>query len=139
MFAGRPDSFGQPGVMQLVTLRSNGQFNTTIYSYEDRFRGVKGTRMVVFMNPADIERQGLAEDDFVDLTTAVDDGVERVVRGFRVAPYDIPEGCIGAYYPETNPLVPLSHHDGKAETPAYKAVPVRVGKSLVNDAAATAG
>ena len=129
MFAGSPDSFGQPDVLQLVTLRSNGQFNTTIYSYEDRFRGVKGTRMVVFMNPADVERRGLAKDDFVDLVTALDDGVERVVRNFRVLPYDIPEGCIGGYYPEANPLVPLSHHDSKAHTPAYKAVPVRLRKS----------
>ena len=130
MFAGRPESFGQPGVMQLVTLRSNGQFNTTIYSYEDRFRGVKGTRMVVFMNPADVERLGLAAEESVDLTTAIEDGVERMVRGFRIYPYDIPEGCIGAYYPEANPLVPLSHHDGKAETPAYKAIPVRVSRSV---------
>jgi molybdopterin-dependent oxidoreductase alpha subunit len=129
MFAGHLDSLDQPDVLQLVTLRSNGQFNTTIYSYEDRFRGVKGTRMIVFMNAADMENQGLAADDFVDLTTAIDDGVDRVVRGFRVVPYDIPEGCIGAYYPETNPLVPLSHHDSKAHTPAYKAVPVRVNRS----------
>ena len=129
MFAGRPESFGQTDVLQLVTLRSNGQFNTTVYSYEDRFRGVKGTRMVVFMNPADVESHGLEKDDFVDLVTALDDGVERIVRNFRVLPYDIPQGCVGAYYPEANPLVPLSHHDGKAHTPAYKAVPVRLRKS----------
>ena len=135
LFAGRADSFDQPGVMQLVTLRSNGQFNTTIYSYDDRFRGVKGTRKVVFMNPADIERLGLTEDDFVDLTTAIDDGVSRVIRGFRIAPYDIPQHCIGAYYPEANPLVPLGHHDSKALTPAYKAVPVRVSRSSVEDGA----
>lgn len=129
MFAGRADSFGQEGVLQLVTLRSNGQFNTTVYGYEDRFRGVKGTRMVAFMNRADIARHGLAADEFIDLTTAIDDGVERVVRGFRVVPYDIPEGCIGAYYPEANPLVPLTHHDPKSQTPAYKATPVRLAKS----------
>ena len=138
MFAGRVDSFDQPGVMQLVTLRSNGQFNTTVYSYEDRFRGVKGTRMVLFMNPADVERLGLAKDDFVDLTTAIDDGISRVVRGFRIVPYDIPEHCIGAYYPEANPLVPLGHHDSKALTPAYKAIPVRVSRSTLDDDAASA-
>ena len=138
MFAGHVDSFDQPGVMQLVTLRSNGQFNTTVYSYEDRFRGVKGTRMVLFMNPADVERLGLAKDDFVDLTTAIDDGISRVVRGFRIVPYDIPEHCIGAYYPEANALVPLGHHDAKALTPAYKAIPVRVSKSTLDDDAASA-
>jgi len=126
LFAGEAASFGLDGVLQLATLRSNGQFNTTVYSYQDRFRGVSGTRMVVFMNAADIARLGLKADDMVDLTTAMDDGVERTVRGFRVTPYAIPEGCIGAYYPEANPLVPLSHHDTKADTPAYKATPVRV-------------
>jgi len=126
MFAGAVESFGREGVLQLVTLRSNDQFNTTVYGYEDRLRGVKGTRMVVFMNPADIERLGLEEGEAVGLATAVDDGVQRQVGGFRVVRYEIPQGCIGAYYPEANPLVPLSHHDKKALTPAYKATPVRV-------------
>ena len=129
MFAGHVESFGMDGVMQLITLRSNDQFNTTVYGYDDRFRGVKGTRMVVFMNAADIAAMGLAADQFVDLATAIDDGVERVLRGLRIVPYDIPRGCIGAYFPEANPLVPLSHHDAKAHTPAYKAVPVRVSAS----------
>src|SRR5207302_2624400 len=70
MFAGAVESFGREGVLQLVTLRSNDQFNTTVYRYEDRFRGVKGTRLVVFMNVADMARQDLADGDIVDLTTA---------------------------------------------------------------------
>jgi molybdopterin-dependent oxidoreductase alpha subunit len=131
LFAGHAESFGQEGVLQLVTLRSNDQFNTTVYGYDDRFRGIKGTRMVAFMNPGDAEAMGLAADEFIDLTTAIDDGVERVVRGLRVVPYDIPSGCIGAYYPEANPLVPLHHHDRQAQTPAYKAVPVRISLSAV--------
>ena len=45
--------------------------------------------------------------------------------------YGIPPGCIGAYYPEANPLVPLAHHDRKAQTPAYKAVPVRITRSAM--------
>ncbi len=129
MFAGHAESFGQEGVLQLVTLRSNGQFNTTVYSDVDRFRGVKGTRMVVFMNEADIVQYGLKADDMVDLTTAMESEVPRSVKGFRVVPYNIPQGCIGAYFPEANPLVPLSHHDKKAHTPAYKAIPIRVSLS----------
>jgi len=131
LFAGREDSFGREGVLQLVTLRSNDQFNTTIYGYDDRFRGVNGTRMIVFMNREDMATAGLSADEHVDLTTAIDDGVARVVRGLRIVPYDIPRGCIGAYYPEANPLVPLKHHDQKAHTPAYKAIPVRVSRSDV--------
>ena len=131
MFGGHVASFGEPGVLQLMTLRSNDQFNTTIYGYHDRFRGVSGTRLVVFMNTRDIAAQGLANGDLVDLTTAIDEGTVRVVRGLQVLDYNIPRGCIGAYFPECNPLVPLNHHDKHAHTPAYKAIPVRVRRSAV--------
>lgn len=80
-------------ILTLMTVRSNDQFNTTIYGYYDRFRGVRGTRMVLFMNRGDIVRLHLEEGDTVTLTTAVDDGVVRQVSCLRVTPYDIPEGC----------------------------------------------
>ncbi len=131
MFAGHVASHGEPGVLQLATLRSNDQFNTTVYGYTDRFRGVKGTRMIVFMNAADIAGLGFKGGEFVDLTTVIEPETERVVRGLQIVPYDIPAGCIGAYFPETNPLVPLSHHDKQAHTPAYKAIPVRVTRSAL--------
>lgn len=129
LFAGNVESLDKDGVLQLTTLRSNDQFNTTVYGYHDRFRGVKGTRMVVFMSEADIASHGLKDGDFVDLVTAIDDGIDRRVRGLRVTRYDIPKGTIGAYFPEINPLIPLSHHDAKAHTPAYKATPVRIARS----------
>ena len=113
-------------VLQLLTVRSNDQFNTTIYGFHDRFRGVKGTRMVLFMNAGDVERFGLTEGGLVTLTTAVDDGIVRQVTGFRVTPYSIPEGCCAAYYPECNPLIPLWHHAEGSKVPAAKSVPVRV-------------
>jgi len=131
LFAGDLESFDREGVLQLITLRSNDQFNTTVYGYEDRFRGVHGTRRVVFMNREDIAARGLMAEEYVDLETAIADGRERIVRGMRIVPYDIPKGCVGAYYPECNPLVPLTHHDRKAHTPAYKAVPVRISSSAV--------
>ena len=115
-----------PEVMRLITMRSNDQFNTTIYGYDDRFRGVKGTRMVLFMNRRDIERLGLRDSQTVDLVGAADDGVERRVAGFRVVAYDVPEGCIGGYYPECNPLIPLWHHAERNKVPAAKSVPVRI-------------
>ena len=117
-------------MLQLVTLRSNDQFNTTVYGYDDRFRGVKGTRMVVFMNPPDIKRLGLKADEMVDLTTAIDDG--RRARRPRAShrPLQHPaRAAVGAYFPEANALVPLGHHDKQAHTPAYKATPVRVLRS----------
>jgi molybdopterin-dependent oxidoreductase alpha subunit len=116
----------QRDVLQLITLRSNGQFNTTVYNYDDRFRGIYGSRHVVMMHQNDIDRFGLKEGETVVLTTAVDDGVERKVGGLRVVAYEIPEGCIAGYYPECNPLLPLWHYAEKSKTPAAKSIPVRV-------------
>ena len=116
-------------VFQLITLRSNDQFNTTVYSDDDRYRGVKGTRRVLFMNPRDIERLGFANGDVVSVATAVDDGVERRIDGLRVTAYDIPAGCCGGYYPECNPLLPLWHHAERAKVPAGKSIPVRVSRA----------
>jgi molybdopterin-dependent oxidoreductase alpha subunit len=113
-------------VLQLITLRSNDQFNTTIYGYNDRFRGIHGTRMVVLMHRNDIDRLGLREGDPVALTTAADDGVHRELRGLSVVAYDIPEGCCGGYYPECNVLIPLWHHAEGSKVPAAKSVPVRI-------------
>ena len=116
-------------ILQLITLRSNDQFNTTVYGYNDRFRGIHGTRMVVLMNRNDIDRRGLRDGEIVDLATAVHDGHHREVRGFRVTAYDIPEGCCGGYYPECNPLIPLWHHAKRSKVPAAKSVPVRIERA----------
>lgn len=125
-----PEPLPDNDILNLSTLRSNDQFNTTIYGYSDRFRGVDGTRLVVFMNAADIARLGLMSGDAVDLVTAIDDGRVRSVSGLRIVAYDIPEGCCAAYYPECNPLYPLSHHDPKSKTPGYKLLPVHVRPAL---------
>jgi molybdopterin-dependent oxidoreductase alpha subunit len=115
-----------PDVLRLMTLRSNDQFNTTIYGYDDRFRGVKGTRRIVFMNEGDIARLGLHDGDTVTLSTVAEDGVDRTVAGLRVIAYDIPAGCCGGYYPECNPLIPLWHHADRSKVPAAKSIPVTV-------------
>lgn len=116
------------GRMRLITLRSNDQFNTTIYGYHDRFRGIKGTRDVVMVNPAEMERLGLSDGDEVSLVCDVEKDVPRRVDGLRVVPYDLPDGCLGAYYPECNVLIPVSHHARESFVPAAKSVPVRVEK-----------
>jgi anaerobic selenocysteine-containing dehydrogenase len=115
-----------------MTLRSDDQFNTTIYSLDDRFRGIHGTRRVLLMNRADMERLGVVEGALVDvstvsnMSTASDAERPRTVTGLRATPYDIPEGCAAGYYPECNPLIPLSHHAEKSKVPAAKAIPVRL-------------
>jgi anaerobic selenocysteine-containing dehydrogenase len=115
-------------ILQLITLRSNGQFNTTVYSNDDRFRGVKGTRMVLFIHRNDMERLSLDEGELVSVVCEAGDGVHREVRGLRVTPFDIPEGCLGGYYPECNPLIPLWHHAERSKVPAAKSIPVRIEK-----------
>jgi molybdopterin-dependent oxidoreductase alpha subunit len=116
---------GDPDVLLLTTVRSHDQYNTTIYGQNDRYRGVFGRRDVVFANPVDLARRGLAPGDRVDLVAAFDDGTRRV-EGFTVVERDIPAGCLAAYYPETNALVVLEDHDRRSGTPAYKSVPVRL-------------
>jgi molybdopterin-dependent oxidoreductase alpha subunit len=116
-------------VLRLTTVRSNDQFNTTVYGYYDRLRGVDGTRMVVFMNEEDIARLGFRNGHIVDLETAAEDHVKRVVQGFRIVAHPIAEGCVAAYFPEASPLVPLSHHEPESWTPGYKTIPVTVKRS----------
>jgi anaerobic selenocysteine-containing dehydrogenase len=108
-------------------MRSNDQFNTTIYGYSDRLRGVEGSRDVLLMNPEDIRRAKLTAGQIVSLISDAEDGVHREVTGLKVTPFSLPDGCIGAYYPEMNPLMPLSHYDQVSMTPAAKSVPVRIG------------
>lgn len=115
-----------PGRYRLITLRSNDQFNTTIYGYSDRMRGIEGTRDVLLISPEEMAKAGLEPGQIVTLESDAEDGVHREVGGLAVTPFDLPPGCVAAYYPEANPLVPLSHHDRLSKTPAAKSVPVRI-------------
>ncbi|WP_410015194.1 FdhF/YdeP family oxidoreductase [Sodalis sp. C49] len=115
----------------LQTLRSHDQYNTTIYGMDDRYRGVYGQRDVVFVNPEDLATLGLVDGDRVDIETLWHDGVDRKVCGFKAISYDIPRGNLAAYYPETNPLVPLSSFGDGTHTPTSKSVPVRLVRSPV--------
>jgi molybdopterin-dependent oxidoreductase alpha subunit len=115
-----------PGRWRLITMRSNDQFNTTIYGYSDRLRGIEGTRDVLLMNPEDIAEAGLREGQVVGLASDAGDGVDRQVGGLTVTPFLLPRGCLGSYYPEMNPLIPLWYHDEESKTPAAKSVPVRI-------------
>ncbi|WP_159996344.1 FdhF/YdeP family oxidoreductase [Roseomonas sp. 18066] len=122
-----PDMAAEGGeVLRLITLRSNDQFNTTIYGYDDRFRGIHGSRQVVMMHATDIARLGLTEGQAVTLETVADDGVTRQVPDLAVVRYDLTPGCIAGYFPECNPLLPAWHHARESHVPAAKAIPVRV-------------
>lgn len=112
------------GQYRLITLRSNDQFNTTIYGYHDRFRGVKGTRDVLFMNAEDMLAEGVKEGDVIALEAPSPDGRVRRRPGLIATVYNIPRGCLGAYYPECNVLIPIEHHAEESHVPAAKSVPV---------------
>lgn len=113
----------------LQTLRSHDQYNTTIYGLDDRYRGVYGQREVLFIHPDDMAAQGLSAGDEVDIETLWNDGITRRVSGFKLVPYNIPKGNLAAYYPETNPLVPLSSFGDGSGTPTSKSVPVKISLS----------
>jgi formate dehydrogenase major subunit len=119
------EAVSDPAMLRLATLRSHDQYNTTIYTLDDRYRGVFGGRMVVFMNETDMRARGIAEGDPVEIESLADDK-RRVVGGFWAKPHSIAPGSVGAYYPETNPLLPLAYHDVKSGTPAAKSIPVLV-------------
>jgi anaerobic selenocysteine-containing dehydrogenase len=95
------------GRLTLATVRSHDQFNTSIYSNDDRYRGLKGLRTVVFMNENDMRDRGLEQFDLVDVTSFSKDGTQRTVHGYRAVRYEIPPGCAAGYMPELN--VPLRH------------------------------
>jgi molybdopterin-dependent oxidoreductase alpha subunit len=123
-FAGLGENAGK---LMLTTIRSHDQYNTTIYSLDDRYRGVFGRRDVVFLNAADLAANGLAQGDLIDVL-ALDGGDTHVLRGFTAIAYDLPRGSAAAYYPEANVLVPLSRHDKDSGTPSYKAIPIHVAR-----------
>ena len=113
------------GRLILQTLRSHDQFNTTVYGLDDRYRGIRSGRRVVFVNEADLRELGLRDGDHVDLVSEWPDGERRAPR-FRLVAYDTPKGCAAAYYPETNPLVPLDSQALESGTPTSKSVVVRL-------------
>ncbi|GGL91423.1 formate dehydrogenase [Streptomyces fumigatiscleroticus] len=114
------------GHLILQTLRSHDQWNTVPYTDNDRYRGIHGSRRVVFVNPDDMRTLGLAEGARVDLVGVWRDGVERRAEDFRVVGYDTSRGCAAAYYPETNVLVPLDSVADISNTPTSKGIVVRL-------------
>jgi molybdopterin-dependent oxidoreductase alpha subunit len=119
----------EPGALKLATIRSHDQYNTTIYGFNDRYRGIRGRRDIVFMNEEDIAERGLSHGDLIDVEAIPlpgDPEPARILRKLTVVAFDISRGSAAAYYPEANPLAALGHYDIRSGTPAYKSIPVRV-------------
>jgi molybdopterin-dependent oxidoreductase alpha subunit len=118
------------GQFRLMTIRSHDQYNTTIYGLDDRYRGVKGERKVIFVHAADMAQAGLQAQDRVAITSIDAQGTLRKVTGFKVIPYDIPRGCAAAYFPETNALVSIDAVAHKSHTPVSKYIVVTLEKII---------
>jgi molybdopterin-dependent oxidoreductase alpha subunit len=112
----------------MMTIRSHDQFNTTIYGLDDRYRGIKNGRRVVLMNAEDAKEFGVKNEEFVDLSSTYE-GEKREAPHFMVVVYDIPRGCIGTYFPEANPLIPVNEFARKSETPVSKSIVVKMEKA----------
>ena len=122
----------EPDQLIMMTVRSHDQFNTTIYEYNDRYRGIHNERRVLFMNPADMATRGIKAKDLIDITSHFQ-GEERTVEKFVAVPYDIPKGNVCAYFPEANPLVPITSVAKVSNTPTSKYVIVTVVPTAVNN------
>jgi molybdopterin-dependent oxidoreductase alpha subunit len=114
--------------LMMMSIRSHDQFNTTIYGQDDRYRGIRGGRRVIFINPDDARSLGLSDGQWVDITSHFD-GEERQVRNFKIVFYEIPRRCAATYYPESNPLVPLRHVAKGSNQPASKSVIITLSPS----------
>jgi molybdopterin-dependent oxidoreductase alpha subunit len=114
-----------PGELLMTTIRSHNQFNTTIYDYSDRYRGIEGERRIILMNTVDMDRLGVKAGQVVNLTSHFEDRVRHAYR-FIVVPYPIPLGCAATYFPEANPLVPLTSVAEKSQTPTSKSVVITI-------------
>jgi molybdopterin-dependent oxidoreductase alpha subunit len=117
---------GQEPDLVMQSMRSHDQYNTTIYGLDDRYRGVRGQRDVIFVNEADIMRLGFVPGQKVDIVSLWGDDIERRVNGFTLLAFDIPGGQAAAYYPEVNPLVPLDSIGDGSHTPTSKFVAIRL-------------
>lgn len=116
------------GNFVLMTVRSHDQFNTTIYGYDDRYRGINNSREVVMMHEEDMKKIGVASEDFVDIISHFN-GQRRELRDFQVVPYQIAKGCVGVYFPEGNVLVAIDNKSPESLCPASKFVEVSIKKS----------
>ncbi|HEX6715930.1 MAG TPA: FdhF/YdeP family oxidoreductase [Pyrinomonadaceae bacterium] len=118
-----------PDQFLMMTIRSHDQFNTSVYTLNDRYRGISDDRNVVFLNEADIAAMGLRPRQVVDLVSHFE-GEERIARRFVVVPYDIPRGCAATYFPEANVLVPVRNVALKSNTPVSKSVVISVRPAM---------
>ncbi|RKS84794.1 molybdopterin-dependent oxidoreductase alpha subunit [Orbus hercynius] len=120
----------QDSELVLTTVRSHDQYNTTIYSMNDRYRGVFGRRDVVFISAAEAEKQGVKAGDVVNLIALGKDmqPTYRRLDKLTIVVHDIADRCLATYFPESNNLLPLDRFDAQSGIPSYKNIPIKLEK-----------
>ncbi|MGW3631249.1 FdhF/YdeP family oxidoreductase [Streptomyces sp. NPDC005122] len=124
-----PDVVPQDGTLILQTMRSHDQWNTTIYSDDDRYRGIKNLRTLVFMNRADMRARHIKDGSLVDITATAKDGTRRTLRQYHALPYDVPRSCAAGYMPEMNALIGVSDYSVQSDQPLMKSLKVTISPS----------
>jgi molybdopterin-dependent oxidoreductase alpha subunit len=124
-----PEAAVPQDVLILQTMRSHDQWNTTIYSDNDRYRGIRNLRTLILMNGDDMRARGIEPDSLVDITATARDGSERYLKRYRAIAYDLPQGCAAGYMPEMNVLVAASDYSTQSNQPLMKNIKVRVAPS----------
>jgi len=130
--ASLPDVVPKQGCLKLMTMRSHDQFNTTIYTDNDRYRGVKNIRTILFMNQQDMNERGIEQLGFIDITSIARDGSRRQLCAYRAVAYDIPMGCTAGYMPELNILCSITDFSSQSEQPLFKDISIEVSPSKID-------
>ncbi len=121
-----PDVVPREGRLVLGTMRSHDQWNTTIYTDDDRYRGIHNLRTLVFMNGDDMSERGLAEFQPIVITAHAKDGTERTLKGFLAVRHDLPRGVAAGYMPELNQLISISDYSEQSDQPLMKQLDVTI-------------
>ena len=127
--AALPDTPQADDVLVLQTMRSHDQWNTTIYSDNDRYRGIHNLRTLILMNPDDMRARHIKDGGLVDITATARDGSQRFLKQYRAIEYDMPRGCAAGYMPEMNVLIAAGDYSSQSNQPLMKNVKVRVAPS----------
>ena len=118
----------EPGQLVLTTIRSHDQFNTTIYAWNDVYRGIHNGRRVLMMNPEDMRERGLVAGDIIHITSHFN-GQERCAKRFVAVPYRLSKGDCAGYFPELNVLLPVGNVAAKSNQPAAKRTVITVERA----------
>ena len=118
----------EPGQLVLTTVRSHDQFNTTVYAWNDVYRGVHNERRVLFMNVEDMNERGIVEGDVLNLQGHYK-GQTRYAKRFIAVPYKLPKGNTAGYFPELNVLLPISSTADRSNQPTAKYIVISVEKA----------